>query len=142
MYKIIRDDNPSLSDTLAIHQGIMQYNASVFPDSVRQISIFIKDDNNNVVGGIICYLSPNSMYIESIWVDERIRKQKYGSKLMKMAEDEAIKHGCKISTVDTFGWQAEEFYLNNDYKRVGETKDHIFGYSRISLRKDLLNNPT
>lgn len=138
MYRLIRDDNPNIADSLRIHEGINQFNASVFSDSVRPLSIFIKDDNNNIVGGVLGYFDHNSLYIIAIWVDESLRHQNYGSQLLQMAETEVIKEGCKFCTLDTFGFQAEAFYIKNGYRSVGETKEHIFGYSRISLRKDLI----
>jgi hypothetical protein len=42
--------------------------------------------------------------------------------LLYTAEQEAIKNGCVFSTVDTWDFQAEEFYLKNGYERIGEIK--------------------
>ena len=50
---------------------------------------------------------------------------------------EEAKDGCAFSAVDTFDFQAEEFYLKNGYKRVSELKNCWFGHSKFFLRKDL-----
>ncbi len=60
------------------------------------------------------------MHIDSLWVDESIRKQDWGSKLMKMAEDEARKRGCTICYTDTFSWQASGFYEKLGYTLYGK----------------------
>lgn len=66
-----------------------------------------------------------------------LQKQGYGKKLLDEAEQEAIKNGCVFSAVDTFDFQAEEFYLKNGYKRVSELKNCWFGHSKFFLRKNL-----
>jgi hypothetical protein len=39
--------------------------------------------------------------------------------------------------VDTWDFQAEEFYLKNGYERIGELKNYWHGHSKIFLRKKL-----
>lgn len=58
-------------------------------------------------------------------------------KLLDAAEKEAIKNGCIFSLVDTWDFQAEEFYLKKGYERVGELKNYWLGHSKIFLRKNL-----
>ena len=70
-------------------------------------------------------------------VERNLQKQGYGKQLLDAAEREAVKNGCVFSAVDTFDFQAEEFYLKNGYKRVGELKNCWFGHSKCFLRKNL-----
>ena len=70
-------------------------------------------------------------------MEGNLQKQGYGTQLLEAAEREAIKNGCIFSAVDTFDFQAEEFYLKNGYKRIGELKNCWFGHSKFFLRKNL-----
>lgn len=51
-------------------------------------------------------------------MEENVRKQGYGTKLLDAAESEAIKNGCIFSLLDTWDFQAEDFYLKNGYERT------------------------
>jgi len=73
-----------------------------------------------------------------LWIEQNSRSQGYGSELLKVAEQEGIKYGCLYSTLDTFSFQAEEFYLKNGYQRIGEIPNYLFEHSRIFLRKKLV----
>ncbi len=83
------------------------------------------------------FLGTESVYIDVLWVEENIQKQGYGTRLLDAVEREAIKNGCVFSLVDTWDFQAEEFYLKNGYERIGELKNYWLGHSKIYLRKNL-----
>ena len=42
----------------------------------------------------------------------KLQKKGFGKDLMKKAEDEAIKRKCHMAYVDTFDFQAVNFYKN------------------------------
>ena len=69
--------------------------------------------------------------------NETSRNQGYGTKLLTVAENEAHKLDCSYSTLDTWNFQAEEFYLKNGYERLGEIKNYYLHHSKIFLRKNL-----
>ena len=56
--------------------------------------------------------------IEYLWVDEKLRGQEIGSTLLRKAEEEAIQRGCKHVFLNTFSFQAPEFYPKYGYKEV------------------------
>jgi RimJ/RimL family protein N-acetyltransferase len=58
-------------------------------------------------------------------------------KLLGAAEKEAIENVCRFSLVDTWDFQAEEFYLKNGYEKIGELKDYWHSHSKLFLRKRL-----
>ncbi|HEY2811375.1 MAG TPA: GNAT family N-acetyltransferase [Rhabdochlamydiaceae bacterium] len=67
------------------------------------------------------FLDMESVYIDVLWVEKNLQKQGYGTKLLDAAERKAIKNGCIFSTVDTWDFQSEEFYLKTGYERA-----HVF----------------
>ena len=42
----------------------------------------------------LTYLQSDSIHIDILWVDEAIRRQGHGKKLLAAAEEEAKKYGC------------------------------------------------
>ncbi|MBS0624382.1 MAG: GNAT family N-acetyltransferase [Verrucomicrobia bacterium] len=137
MYKVVVDYAPSEADNAVIREGITAFNESILGERDKEFSIFLKNDVGKVCGGIQAFLGSESIYIEILWVERNLQKQGYGKKLLDAAEQEAIKNGCVFSAVDTFDFQAEEFYLKNGYERIGELKNCWHGHSKMFLRKNL-----
>lgn len=136
-YKIVIDYAPNETDNNVLREGTIAFNESILGERDKEFSIFLKDDLEKVLGGIQTFLGSESIYIETLWVEKNLQKQGYGTQLLEVAEREALKNGCVFSAVDTFDFQAEEFYLKNGYERIGELKNCWLGHSKIFLRKNL-----
>lgn len=140
MYKITVDHSPKDADIEFIRNGLIQSTKSVLGSDdfmEKTFSVLLKDENNTIYGGISARFDLESVYIDMLWVNEISRNQGYGTKLLNTAEGEALKLGCRYSTLDTYSFEAEEFYLKNGYKRLGEIKNYWLHHSKIFLRKNL-----
>ena len=83
-------------------------------------NLVLKDKSGDVVGGVITTIYRYSMYVETLWIDEKYRKGGYGTHLMKQAEETARVHGCTMMQLDTFNYQAPEFYKKLGFVQFGE----------------------
>ena len=99
--------------------------------------MWVKDTSGKIHGGIIVTFLWNGMEIQSLWVDEKVRKQGLGRTLMQMAEDEASRRGCAIAYTNTFPWQAPEFYTKLGYKLYGRLEGFPEGHSLSYFYKKL-----
>ena len=76
------------------------------------------------------------LYVGQLWVAEELRGQGYGTQLMKKAENLARKSECSFMAVNTFDWEALDFYKKLgfyvEFERHGFSKNAIFYF----LRKD------
>jgi GNAT superfamily N-acetyltransferase len=135
MYKVVVDYTPSDADNDVVREGIMAFNESIIGERDKAFSIFLKNDSGKVVGGIQAFMGTESIYIDVLWIEGSLQKQGYGTKLLDTAEQEAVKNGCVFSAVDTFDFQAEEFYLKKGYERIGELKNCWLGHSKLFLKK-------
>jgi ribosomal protein S18 acetylase RimI-like enzyme len=61
--------------------------------------------------------------LNSLWVDERYRKQGIGGHLMAVAEDEAAR-GCDQVVLFTYLFQAPSFYERLGYHTAGRVDDY------------------
>lgn len=57
--------------------------------------------------------------------------------MLKAAEEEAKKRGCKYSFVDTFSFQAPAFYVKHGYKEVFALKEYPITGARYYYTKEL-----
>jgi GNAT superfamily N-acetyltransferase len=137
-YEIIVDHSPSQADNDAVLEGlVVDYERLMGQPRDKEFSVFLKNDSGDILGGIQAQFDTESVYMETLWVEEKLRNKGYGSKLLNAAELEAIKNGCVFSTLDTWDFQAEDFYLKNGYKPMGKIKKYWREHSRIFLRKVL-----
>jgi len=131
------DYDPSETNNNKIREGVFAAHAHLVGEKDKSFSVFLEIMKGEILGGVLASLDTESIYIELLWVDDSLRNQGYGKRLLNTIEQEAIKKSCHFSTVDTWDFQAEEFYLKNGYVRIGEVKNYWKGHSRIFLRKNL-----
>jgi GNAT superfamily N-acetyltransferase len=97
MYKVVVDHNPSQSDNEVVKEGLIRSYEAQFGERDKEFSIFLKSDSGKVFGGIQAMFDSEAIYIEALWIEENLRKQGYGKKLLAAAEREAIENGCRFS---------------------------------------------
>ena len=104
---------------------------------IRQFSVFIKDQNQNVVGGVTGVTFYGSQYVDMLWVDKPLRHHGWGTKLMHEAETVGRDRGALFVTLNTMDWEALPFYKKLGYSieftREGYEKDS----KMFMLRKNL-----
>lgn len=124
-----------------IIDGINEYNLSKVPalgQTWTPLDFVIKDDSGVEIAGILSGIGYwKGLEIRIIWVKENYRKAGIGTKLLKYVENLALENGATVSMLDTFDFQAEEFYIKNGYEIVGEIKNFPPGHKRIYLSKNL-----
>jgi GNAT superfamily N-acetyltransferase len=136
--KYVMTDNPKEQDISEIRNNLIQYNLShIELKIVKPIAIFVIDENANKLGGISAETHGNWLEIRFLWVDEKLRGRKIGSKLLKDAEVEAIKRGCKYSFLNTFSFQARDFYIKIGYKEVFTLEEYPLTSKRHYFVKQL-----
>lgn len=95
--------------------------------SIQPFSIFIKDSKQTVLGGISGVTFYGSIYIDSLWIDQAIRRQGWGTKLMREAEKMGKERGASFATLNTMDWEGLPFYQKLGYAiefiREGYDKD-------------------
>ncbi len=125
-----------------IYQGLREFNVSKIP--ITQAEPFIDmsrkvvDETGTLIAGCIA-----EMYfwkivsVEILWVDEAHRGRGLGRDLLLAVENAAREAGCTLIHLDTFDFQARDFYLKLGYEVFGTLKDCPEGHCRYYLRKKL-----
>lgn len=139
--KYIMTDNPKEEDISEIRDNLIEYNLShIELKKVKPIAVFVNDENANKIGGISGETHGNWLEVSFLWVDEKFRGQKIGSKLLQDVEVEAINRGCKYSFLNTFSFQAKDFYIKLGYKEVFTLEEYPITSKRHYFVKQLLQN--
>ncbi|WP_108801661.1 GNAT family N-acetyltransferase [Aquimarina sp. Aq107] len=122
-----------------IVDGINSYNLSKVPaiaDIWTPLEFIAKDHNGEEIGGLLGGIGYwNGLEIKILWVKETHRRQGVGTILIKHVEKIAKEKGVKTVMLDTFDFQAEDFYVKNGYQILGELNNFPEGHRRIYFSK-------
>lgn len=130
-------------DSAYIRKKVIEYNLSNIPEEVRHpvqnISFVIRNEDNQLVGGITGTIFWYGMHIDFLWVDESLRGRGYGKELLKKIEENAMENRCKVIQLDTFSFQAPKFYQKFGYEVVGTIDEFpTKEFQQVYLQKRLM----
>ena len=118
--------------------GIHQFNIEqAGEDNGQSFCFVLLGPDQESVGGVIAAVHWDWLYVDLMWIKEEFRGQGYGNRLLVMAEDKARELGAKNAYLDTFSFQAPDFYKKHGYQVFGELKGFPTGHQRYYLRKEL-----
>lgn len=123
--------------------GINAYNDSqtdrILEEIQQKVELVAKNDADEIIGGIFGYVNYYAGFkINTLWMREDTRKTGLGTKLLRNAERKAKELGAKIAILDTFSFQAEDFYIKNGYEVFGRINEFPKeNQSFIFLKKQL-----
>jgi GNAT superfamily N-acetyltransferase len=96
----------------------------------------IKNSQGEIVAGINAIMYRwKCIWVDYLWVSDEVRGKGYGSLLLKKLEEEGKKQGSHLIHLDTFDWQAKDFYLKNGFELYGELDDCPKGHKLFYLKK-------
>jgi len=134
-YKIVYVEKPEWD---VIGQGISEFNEQqAGDDKGKNLCFVLKGPDQVVLGGVIGATYWDWLFINLMWVKDELRGQGYGHQLLTAAEDEARRRGAKNTYLDTFSFQAPEFYKKHGYRVFGELKGFPTGHVRYFMTKEL-----
>ena len=135
-------ENCKDGDADYIIDRLVEYNLSKVP--AEQDVLFdildkkITEDNGNIIAGCVARMYCwNVAYVDTLWVDETYRGKGLGAKLLEEVEKAAKEKGCYLIHLDTFDFQAKEFYEKQGYEVFGVLDDCPTEHCRYYLKKNI-----
>ena len=118
-FEVLSSNNSEVFDTLV--SKVREFNFShMGAKKSEPLSVIVRDDNGNIIGGVSGRTIYNQFLIEVLWVADSFRGQGLGRDLMALAEDKAKLRGCLAAQVDTLSFQAPDFYQKLGFEVVGK----------------------
>lgn len=136
---IVLTDAPDDADTAVIADGLRAYNAAQAGyDDYRPLAVFVTDpETGNVVGGLYGASSRGQLRIDRFFLPEALRRDRLGSRLLAMAEEEGRRRGCSRVTLNTMEIQAPGFYMKQGYEAAAVIECAPPGVTRYLMTKRL-----
>jgi GNAT superfamily N-acetyltransferase len=132
-------DNPDPADTEVIADGLRAYNLSQAGyDDHRPLAIFVSDpETGKVVGGLYGRSSRGALMIDRFFLPEGMRRNRLGSRLLALAEEEGRRRGCTRVVLNTMEIQAPGFYQKQGYEAAATLVCEPPGVTRYLMTKQL-----
>lgn len=106
-------------------------------DRWHAVSIFLRDPDDEIAGGLLGEIWGGWLEVKYLWVAQPFRGHRHGSTLLAAAERFAVTRGCHAAHLDSYSFQAPDFYVKHGYRVFGVLDDYPPGHQRVYLRKTL-----
>jgi ribosomal protein S18 acetylase RimI-like enzyme len=137
-YQIVYVEKPEESAWGIIGNGLDAFNKQHGGDyGYQRLCFALQTADGEIAGGVLGDVIWQWFHIDLLWVKEELRGLGYGHQLLVQAEEEAHRRGAKHAMLDTFSFQAPEFYKRHGYRVFGELPDFPAGYTRYYFVKEL-----
>ena len=135
----IRRSNTPDDDYKALWHTLDVFNEETIGDAKGEaVSLVISpEDGDGILGGLWGHALWGSFYIAIMFVPEDHRRAGVGSELMRRAEAEAIRIGCHQMWLETYAFQARQFYERHGFEVFGQLDGPPPMFPRYFLQKKL-----
>jgi GNAT superfamily N-acetyltransferase len=132
--------DPLPEELAFIGQQLAAFNeGDIGPADRKALAVFARDESGAVVGGISGYTAWGWLYVQWLWVDEKLRGRRMAGTMLDAAEREAVVRGCHNAWLDTLNPVAAKAYQRQGYAPFGELADFTNNRRRIFLQKKLVS---
>lgn len=130
-------DSPSEADKAALLDQLRAFNLAASGMTTQPIAVWVRGDAGELTGGLTGRTGGGWLFIEYFWLADQLRGRGIGSEIIRRAEDAARARGCIGAWLDTFSFQAPEFYKRHGYRVFGTIEDFPVGERRHFMQKRL-----
>lgn len=120
---------------------LVEYNLSKTQELKKEINkpieIIATDEQNEIIGGLYGRSIWGTLEVKTFVVKPENRNKGIGRKLIIEAEKEAKNRNCRFISLDTFSFQAPEFYEKLGFEKIGTETDFPKGFEKYYYRKKI-----
>jgi GNAT superfamily N-acetyltransferase len=130
---------PADADVRALREKLGEFNVHHGAiDRGQRVAIFHHDETGQMVAGIYGWLWGQCLEIVLLWIDEPLRGQGLGSRLLAQMEDAGRQHGARLAMLETFSFQAPGFYQDQGYETFSIIEGYGGRHAKHFMRKALV----
>ncbi|MCK6074565.1 GNAT family N-acetyltransferase [Paenibacillus silvae] len=128
-------------DSAYVRQQLIAYNAGHVDEALRdryeELHFHIRNETGQIVAGVLSTLCWNWVELDILWVNANERHKGYGTQLLLEVERLAREKGCDFIMLNTFSYQAPEFYRKHGYQLMTMIENAPTGHQHYYFKKDL-----
>ena len=119
--RIVRLPEPTSEEAGAVREGLVRYNRDAVGRTEHFPVLFhLLGEDGAFLGGISGDVWLGRFSIEFLWIEESLRGQGHGQRLLETAERYAVECGATHAHLDTYDFQAgPAYYERQGYEAFG-----------------------
>ncbi len=121
----------------AVLDGLVAFNTAAAGDGRREAVTVSVADGDTILGGAVGRYWHGWVYVDLLWIDETLRGQDLGTRVMDALEAHALTLGARGVHLTTYSFQARPFYEKRGYRVFGELAPYPDGHACYWLSKTL-----
>ena len=118
-----------------IHQCLQDYNRS-YMNEYRDFSFHLEEDGI-VIAGVVAESVSDTIEVSYLYVEESHRKKGLGKRLLSALEENGRKAGMKRILLNTYSFQAPEFYKKCGFEQIAEIDPCFGNHAQFYFRKTI-----
>ena len=132
-------DRPEAEDVALISDALDGFNVQETGiDDRRPLAVLVRDpETGRVVGGLTGRTSLGLLFVDLFYLPPALRGSGVGSEVLRQAEEEGRRRGCRSGVLYTISFQAPGFYAGHGWRVFGKIPCDPPGTSRVFMTKDL-----
>jgi GNAT superfamily N-acetyltransferase len=136
---ITMTDKQDAADIQMLVRELIQFNEQHGgPRNAPSLLLFVSDpETQEAFGGLYGATVYDRLKIELIYLPETLRGKGLRRELVRKAEEEAVRRGCRGVLLETFDFQARGFYERLGYEVYGTVENFPPGHNLFSMQKKL-----
>jgi GNAT superfamily N-acetyltransferase len=135
--KIVRSSEPE-AVRLAVEPMLERFMTERAGPPVREpFALALLDPDGRTVGGLFGLSLWGSFHVHVVFVPESLRGRGLGADLLRQAEAEARRRGCRHMWLDTYAFEARPFYERLGFAVFGQLDGPGPIFPRYFMRKVL-----
>jgi GNAT superfamily N-acetyltransferase len=122
-----------------IRDSLERFNDEVtgIPDE-HALDVLLTDSaTGEVLGGLVGRTSLGVLFVSFFFLPDTLRRRGLGSRMLRQAEEEARRRGCRRAVLFTISFQAPGFYERHGYRVFGRIACEPPGHARLFMTKEL-----
>lgn len=124
----MRIQSGTKEDATFIREQLITYNRQYVPETLYERSgdlcYIAYDETGECIGGITATYGWQHVHVLFLWVSASARQAGVGTRLLETIEAYAKETACTKILLDTFDFQAPDFYRQHGYHEYGRLTDH------------------
>ena len=119
-YRIAREAADAEEVGKEILARLLDFNAAqAGPLNFERLVLSVRGPDDALLGGLVAMQYWNGMFVDLLWVHEKLRRRGVGTELMKRAEESLLARGGEVVFLSTWSFQAPGFYEKLGYAQFG-----------------------
>lgn len=132
----------SAEDLAVVANGVFSHGRALAADGNAEPIACLVRDRERIVAGGSGRTEYGRLFVSYLWVDEALRGQGIGRRILSELESEAARRGCRDALIETLDDTLARLYGRLGYETVAVVAGYVGRFSRhIMIRKSLSARP-